>query len=199
MTNWRYSIWKYCICLFCFACFAVKVTCLQDFFGDDDVFIACGPEKYRYAQDDFVLDHSGKTVHPKPTEIVNFIQNSSSPTQPPLQSSRVVWFRKIHMGIYFPMDENFFSKSSSGFCKSVKMHKENWLIFLENRPVPKFTWRIALNFKRFSHGSNGSKNLFKMFTSDICECKMISILLSSWDFWKIAYATTLISGLELSY
>ncbi|NXH99817.1 DCLK2 kinase, partial [Pachycephala philippinensis] len=30
----------------------------QDFFGDDDVFIACGPEKYRYAQDDFVLDHS---------------------------------------------------------------------------------------------------------------------------------------------
>ncbi|KAI3353326.1 hypothetical protein L3Q82_019860 [Scortum barcoo] len=36
------------------------ITCLQDFFGDDDVFIACGPEKYRYAQDDFVLDHSGK-------------------------------------------------------------------------------------------------------------------------------------------
>uniref|UniRef100_A0A4W4FYS3 Serine/threonine-protein kinase DCLK2 n=1 Tax=Electrophorus electricus TaxID=8005 RepID=A0A4W4FYS3_ELEEL len=37
-----------------------QVTCLQDFFGDDDVFIACGPEKYRYAQDDFGLDHSGK-------------------------------------------------------------------------------------------------------------------------------------------
>ncbi|XP_043919392.1 serine/threonine-protein kinase DCLK2 [Protopterus annectens] len=35
-----------------------QVTCLQDFFGDDDVFIACGPEKYRYAQDDFVLDHT---------------------------------------------------------------------------------------------------------------------------------------------
>ncbi|XP_060729130.1 serine/threonine-protein kinase DCLK2 isoform X13 [Tachysurus vachellii] len=35
-----------------------QVTCLQDFFGDHDVFIACGPEKYRYAQDDFVLDHS---------------------------------------------------------------------------------------------------------------------------------------------
>ncbi|KAG8453966.1 hypothetical protein GDO86_000552 [Hymenochirus boettgeri] len=35
-----------------------QVTCLQDFFGDDDVFIACGLEKYRYAQDDFVLDHS---------------------------------------------------------------------------------------------------------------------------------------------
>ncbi|XP_028258890.1 serine/threonine-protein kinase DCLK2 isoform X2 [Parambassis ranga] len=35
-----------------------QITCLQDFFGDDDVFIACGPEKYRYAQDDFLLDHS---------------------------------------------------------------------------------------------------------------------------------------------
>ncbi|XP_033870237.2 serine/threonine-protein kinase DCLK2 isoform X4 [Acipenser ruthenus] len=35
-----------------------QITCLQDFFGDDDVFVACGPEKYRYAQDDFLLDHS---------------------------------------------------------------------------------------------------------------------------------------------
>ncbi|CAJ1052498.1 serine/threonine-protein kinase DCLK2 isoform X4 [Xyrichtys novacula] len=35
-----------------------QVTCLQDFFGNDDVFIACGPEKFRYAQDDFVLDQS---------------------------------------------------------------------------------------------------------------------------------------------
>ncbi|XP_060939647.1 serine/threonine-protein kinase DCLK2 isoform X3 [Limanda limanda] len=35
-----------------------QLTCLQDFFGDDDVFIACGPEKHRYAQDDFVLDLS---------------------------------------------------------------------------------------------------------------------------------------------
>ncbi|XP_054460808.1 serine/threonine-protein kinase DCLK2 isoform X2 [Anoplopoma fimbria] len=35
-----------------------QIICLQDFFGDDDVFIACGLEKYRYSQDDFVLDHS---------------------------------------------------------------------------------------------------------------------------------------------
>uniref|UniRef100_A0A8C4ZPP1 non-specific serine/threonine protein kinase n=1 Tax=Gadus morhua TaxID=8049 RepID=A0A8C4ZPP1_GADMO len=34
-----------------------QVTCLQDFFGEDDVFMACGPEKFRYAQDDFVLTH----------------------------------------------------------------------------------------------------------------------------------------------
>uniref|UniRef100_A0A8C6P5J0 Serine/threonine-protein kinase DCLK2 n=1 Tax=Nothobranchius furzeri TaxID=105023 RepID=A0A8C6P5J0_NOTFU len=30
------------------------VTCLQDFFGEDDIFFACGPEKFRY-QDDFIL------------------------------------------------------------------------------------------------------------------------------------------------
>ncbi|CAK6968924.1 serine/threonine-protein kinase DCLK1-like isoform X3 [Scomber scombrus] len=33
------------------------VTCLQDFFGDDDIFFACGPEKFRY-QDDFNLDET---------------------------------------------------------------------------------------------------------------------------------------------
>ncbi|XP_068443638.1 serine/threonine-protein kinase DCLK2-like [Clinocottus analis] len=38
-----------------------QLTCLQDFFGDDDVFMACGPEKFRYAQDDFVLTQSSKT------------------------------------------------------------------------------------------------------------------------------------------
>ncbi|XP_030217849.1 serine/threonine-protein kinase DCLK1 isoform X2 [Gadus morhua] len=34
-----------------------QVTCLQDFFGDEDIFVACGPEKFRY-QDDFMLDES---------------------------------------------------------------------------------------------------------------------------------------------
>lgn len=38
--------------------------CLQDFFGDDDIFIACGPEKFRY-QDDFLLDESGKETKKK--------------------------------------------------------------------------------------------------------------------------------------
>ncbi|XP_055077277.1 serine/threonine-protein kinase DCLK2 [Periophthalmus magnuspinnatus] len=45
-----------------------QITCLQDFFGEDDVFIACGPEKFRYAQDDFVLDHSGKACRGFVTE-----------------------------------------------------------------------------------------------------------------------------------
>lgn len=48
--------------IFLLILFFLQITCLQDFFGDDDVFIACGPEKYRYAQDDFVLDHSGKAT-----------------------------------------------------------------------------------------------------------------------------------------
>lgn len=41
--------------------FLLQVMCLQDFFGDDDIFIACGPEKFRY-QDDFLLDESGKKI-----------------------------------------------------------------------------------------------------------------------------------------
>ncbi|XP_051934528.1 serine/threonine-protein kinase DCLK2-like [Hippocampus zosterae] len=39
-----------------------QASCLQDFFGEDDVFMACGLEKFRYAQDDFVLTHGGKTA-----------------------------------------------------------------------------------------------------------------------------------------
>ncbi|KAM4611741.1 serine/threonine-protein kinase DCLK2-like [Polymixia lowei] len=64
-----------------------QLTCLQDFFGDDDVFMACGPEKFRYAQDDFVLTHSGKT----PTFVnecrakvsrSNFPQKTTTPKTP---------------------------------------------------------------------------------------------------------------------
>uniref|UniRef100_A0A8D3D303 Serine/threonine-protein kinase DCLK2 n=1 Tax=Scophthalmus maximus TaxID=52904 RepID=A0A8D3D303_SCOMX len=42
-----------------------QLTCLQDFFGDDDVFMACGPEKFRYAQDDFVLTHKCRVKVPR--------------------------------------------------------------------------------------------------------------------------------------
>lgn len=48
-------------CAFFILFLSLQLTCLQDFFGDDDVFMACGPEKFRYAQDDFVLTHGGKT------------------------------------------------------------------------------------------------------------------------------------------
>uniref|UniRef100_A0A672N542 Serine/threonine-protein kinase DCLK2 n=1 Tax=Sinocyclocheilus grahami TaxID=75366 RepID=A0A672N542_SINGR len=38
-----------------------QVICLQDFFGEEDIFIACGPEKFRY-QDDFMLDDSDRLL-----------------------------------------------------------------------------------------------------------------------------------------
>ncbi|XP_051939594.1 serine/threonine-protein kinase DCLK2 isoform X3 [Hippocampus zosterae] len=56
-----------------------QITCLQDFFGDDDVFIACGPEKYRYAHDDFALDHSGKASAAFVTECKVLNRTSKSP------------------------------------------------------------------------------------------------------------------------
>ncbi|RXN08484.1 serine threonine- kinase DCLK2 isoform X1 [Labeo rohita] len=39
-----------------------QLTSLQDFFGDDDVFMACGLEKFRYAQDDAAIGHAGKAA-----------------------------------------------------------------------------------------------------------------------------------------
>ncbi|XP_043099217.1 serine/threonine-protein kinase DCLK2 isoform X10 [Puntigrus tetrazona] len=62
-----------------------QITCLQDFFGDDDVFIACGPEKYRYAQDDFVLDHSGKASTAFITECQVLKSSYSSRSAPPVR------------------------------------------------------------------------------------------------------------------
>ncbi|KAI3373600.1 hypothetical protein L3Q82_022195 [Scortum barcoo] len=60
-----------------------QVTCLQDFFGDDDVFIACGPEKFRYAQDDFSLDDNECRVMkgPKP-------QRGSAKSPGPIKRSK---------------------------------------------------------------------------------------------------------------
>lgn len=63
------------------------ITCLQDFFGDDEVFIACGPEKHRYAQDDFVLDHSGKASTAFITECQVLNSSYSSRSAPPVRYS----------------------------------------------------------------------------------------------------------------
>uniref|UniRef100_A0AAY4EZF2 Serine/threonine-protein kinase DCLK2 n=1 Tax=Denticeps clupeoides TaxID=299321 RepID=A0AAY4EZF2_9TELE len=55
------------------------VTCLQDFFGDDDIFIACGPEKFRY-QDDFLLDESEcRVVKSTSYGRISSLQGRSSP------------------------------------------------------------------------------------------------------------------------
>ncbi|KAM8808175.1 serine/threonine-protein kinase DCLK2 [Eudromia elegans] len=65
-----------------------QVTCLQDFFGDDDVFIACGPEKYRYAQDDFVLDHSECRVMKSSYSRSSGIKHSGSKSPGPSRRSK---------------------------------------------------------------------------------------------------------------
>ncbi|XP_029287909.1 serine/threonine-protein kinase DCLK2 isoform X2 [Cottoperca gobio] len=64
-----------------------QIICLQDFFGDDDVFIACGPEKHRYAQDDFVLDHSGKASTAFVTEC-RVLKTSHSRSATPNRTAR---------------------------------------------------------------------------------------------------------------
>uniref|UniRef100_A0A3P8TZW3 Serine/threonine-protein kinase DCLK2 n=1 Tax=Amphiprion percula TaxID=161767 RepID=A0A3P8TZW3_AMPPE len=46
------------------------VSCLQDFFGDEDIFVACGPEKFRY-QDDLMLDESA--VCPLSSTLFHFL------------------------------------------------------------------------------------------------------------------------------
>ncbi|XP_048669462.1 serine/threonine-protein kinase DCLK2 isoform X10 [Marmota marmota marmota] len=65
-----------------------QVTCLQDFFGDDDVFIACGPEKFRYAQDDFVLDHSECRVLKSSYSRASAVKYSGSKSPGPSRRSK---------------------------------------------------------------------------------------------------------------
>ncbi|XP_009566917.1 serine/threonine-protein kinase DCLK2 isoform X2 [Cuculus canorus] len=65
-----------------------QVTCLQDFFGDDDVFIACGPEKYRYAQDDFVLDHSECRVMKSSYSRSSILRHTGSKSPGPSRRSK---------------------------------------------------------------------------------------------------------------
>ncbi|KAM3622666.1 uncharacterized protein V6R79_001779 [Siganus canaliculatus] len=64
-----------------------QISSLQDFFGDDDVFVACGPEKYRYAQDDFVLDHSECRVL-KPSHGRSATPNRSAKSPGPARRSK---------------------------------------------------------------------------------------------------------------
>ncbi|XP_066527522.1 serine/threonine-protein kinase DCLK2-like isoform X2 [Hoplias malabaricus] len=59
-----------------------QLTSLQDFFGDDDVFIACGLEKFRYAQDDAAIGHTGK---PSPAAFVNECKMKTSKSSAPIK------------------------------------------------------------------------------------------------------------------
>uniref|UniRef100_A0A8D3DH53 Serine/threonine-protein kinase DCLK2 n=1 Tax=Scophthalmus maximus TaxID=52904 RepID=A0A8D3DH53_SCOMX len=66
------------------------VACLQDFFGDEDVFVACGPEKLRY-QDDLMLDATEKhPFAPKGSSISIFLSPVSPPPIPPCSISSLV-------------------------------------------------------------------------------------------------------------
>uniref|UniRef100_A0A3B4B062 Serine/threonine-protein kinase DCLK2 n=1 Tax=Periophthalmus magnuspinnatus TaxID=409849 RepID=A0A3B4B062_9GOBI len=60
------------------------VSCLQDFFGDEDIFVACGSEKYRY-QDDLMLDETVGSApiitHPA------FFSSLSLPLSPPVNGT----------------------------------------------------------------------------------------------------------------
>uniref|UniRef100_A0A8C5DJF6 Serine/threonine-protein kinase DCLK2 n=1 Tax=Gouania willdenowi TaxID=441366 RepID=A0A8C5DJF6_GOUWI len=109
-----------------------QISCLQDFFGDDDVFIACGPEKFRYAQDDFVLDHSGKAstiifishsvtvngISPSHTTTPKSTKSSTpSPTSPRFRQARIVYiYIYIYVykttGFYFSVNGNQYSHAS---------------------------------------------------------------------------------------
>ncbi|XP_072552646.1 serine/threonine-protein kinase DCLK2 [Salminus brasiliensis] len=59
-----------------------QLTSLQDFFSDDDVFIACGLEKFRYAQDDAAIGHAGK---PSAAAFVNECKMKSSKSAAPVK------------------------------------------------------------------------------------------------------------------
>ncbi|XP_058265124.1 serine/threonine-protein kinase DCLK2 isoform X1 [Hemibagrus wyckioides] len=61
-----------------------QLTNLQDFFGDDDVFIACGLEKFRYAQDDAAIGHAGKA---SAAAFVNECKMKSSKSSAPVKST----------------------------------------------------------------------------------------------------------------
>lgn len=108
-----------------------QITCLQDFFGDDDVFIACGPEKFRYAQDDFVLDHSGKAPKAFVTECRVLKSSHSRPVTPnrkspgptlrsksPASVRRPVHFVTSHSPVKSPV--NGFSSSQTSSSRSTK-------------------------------------------------------------------------------
>uniref|UniRef100_A0A3Q1JGP6 Serine/threonine-protein kinase DCLK2 n=1 Tax=Anabas testudineus TaxID=64144 RepID=A0A3Q1JGP6_ANATE len=101
-----------------------QLTCLQDFFGDDDVFMACGPEKFRYAQDDFVLTHCEckakasrstapqKTTTPKTSSGCGFSSSKTPPKGPSRTKSPgpgVTQWRKPHTDKEWLLKTRFFS------------------------------------------------------------------------------------------
>uniref|UniRef100_A0A673ML95 non-specific serine/threonine protein kinase n=1 Tax=Sinocyclocheilus rhinocerous TaxID=307959 RepID=A0A673ML95_9TELE len=117
---------------------SVQITCLQEFFGDDDVFIACGPEKYRYAQDDFVLDHSECQV----------LKSSYSPhSAPPCHAT---WTQTTQSCYHINLclkNKTFLNNSAMQRQKTVTS------IFVENELL------IFLGHSKHPFSFNGNRNL----------------------------------------
>ncbi|XP_041640534.1 serine/threonine-protein kinase DCLK2 isoform X2 [Cheilinus undulatus] len=94
-----------------------QITCLQDFFGNDDVFIACGPEKYRYAQDDFVLDQSEcrvlKSSHSRSTTPNRTAKSPSRRSKSPGAVRHTVHYTTSHSPIRSPVNGHMSAPKST--------------------------------------------------------------------------------------
>nr|XP_046271262.1 serine/threonine-protein kinase DCLK2 isoform X3 [Scatophagus argus] len=133
-----------------------QITCLQDFFGDDDVFIACGPEKYRYAQDDFVLDHSEcrvlKSSHGRsatPSRVAGKSPGPSRRSKSPGAARQTVHYSTSHSPIKSPV--NGVSSSQISTPRSTKSSTPSPT---SPRPVPSF--KIPPSHHVSSPNVNGS-------------------------------------------
>ncbi|XP_045903426.1 serine/threonine-protein kinase DCLK2 isoform X2 [Micropterus dolomieu] len=134
-----------------------QISCLQDFFGDDDVFIACGPEKYRYAQDDFVLDHSEcrvlKSSHSR-SATPNRTAKSPGPSRrskSPGAARQTVHYSTSQSPIKSPV--NGVSSSQISTPKSIKSSTPSPT---SPRPIPSF--KIPPSHHISSPNGNGSLN-----------------------------------------
>ncbi|XP_023118001.2 serine/threonine-protein kinase DCLK2 isoform X2 [Amphiprion ocellaris] len=134
-----------------------QITCLQEFFGDDDVFIACGPEKYRYAQDDFVLDHSEcKVLKSSYSRSATPNRTAKSPgpsrrSKSPGAARRPVHYSTSQSPIKSPV--NGISTSQSSAPKSTKSSTPSPT---SPRPIPSF--KIPPSHHISSPNVNGSLN-----------------------------------------
>ncbi|KAM8879755.1 serine/threonine-protein kinase DCLK2 isoform 2-T2 [Spinachia spinachia] len=129
-----------------------QIICLQDFFGDDDVFIACGPEKHRYAQDDFVLYHGEcralKTSHGRSAAPKRSAKTPKSPRPPRRSKSPAAARRPVH-----------YSTSQSPIKSPVNgasSTKSSTLSPTSPRTVPSF--KIPPSHYISSSNANGSSN-----------------------------------------
>lgn len=64
----------------------------------------------------------------------------------------------------------------------LKCTNNHGLFSLETNPVPKLAWKTALHFRRFTYISNVSKASYKHFLLTTMGYKMVSMLLSSYEF-----------------